>query len=501
VTPEVGSDASEVSEPDPDLLSTAQAGPAAVRGGALRVGGFFIGAAGSAGSAALLFRHLGVVDVGRYVAILSLIAIVGGISDLGLTAVGLREASVRDEADRALLMRDLLGLRITLTVVGILVMLGFSSLAYTSTVVAGVAIAGIALLAQAVQDNYAVILQVNLRLGWVAVLEIARQVLTAAFMAALVIAGARLLAFISATVVAGVAVAVMGGLLVRSQRSLLPSFHWARWRLLLIQVLPYSAAVAASILYFRMAIVLVSLLASAHQLGLFSSSFRIIEVLYVVPGMLASAALPIFARAARDDHLRLGYAAGKVSEVALIVGAWVAVSLGIGAHLVMSVIGGTKFDAAAGVLAIEGIALGASFVGAVWANCMLSLRMNREILLVNVSFMVLSAALISVLVQLDGARGAAIGTAVGEILGALACALVVVRGRPQLRPSLRGLPKVAFAAAVALTPLLVVGMPIVLRLALSTSLYGLILLLTRALPAELKDLIPAGWARRGTVGG
>src|SRR3954447_25568863 len=83
-----------------DLLSSPQAGPAAVRGGGARVVGFFAGALASAASAALLFRHLGVGNPGRYVTILSLVAIVAGFSDLGLTAVGIRESSVRGPAER-----------------------------------------------------------------------------------------------------------------------------------------------------------------------------------------------------------------------------------------------------------------------------------------------------------------------------------------------------------------------------------------------------------------
>ncbi|MEA2355611.1 MAG: hypothetical protein QOD61_1740, partial [Solirubrobacteraceae bacterium] len=72
------------SEPE-DLLSTPAAGPAAVRGGATRVAGFFVSSVLSVFAAAILFRHLGGVGVGRYVTIFSLVAIVGGISDLGLT--------------------------------------------------------------------------------------------------------------------------------------------------------------------------------------------------------------------------------------------------------------------------------------------------------------------------------------------------------------------------------------------------------------------------------
>ena len=65
----------------------------------------------------------------------------------------------------------------------------------------------------------------------------------------------------------------------------------------------------------RVSILIVSALASGKQLGYYSASFRIIEVLAPVPGLLVGAAFPIFARAARDDHARLGYALGRVFEV------------------------------------------------------------------------------------------------------------------------------------------------------------------------------------------
>ena len=80
-----------------DILSTAAAGPAAARGGALRVGGYLIGALLGAAAAALLFRHLGPVETGRYAIALTLVAVISALSDLGLTAVGVREISALGE--------------------------------------------------------------------------------------------------------------------------------------------------------------------------------------------------------------------------------------------------------------------------------------------------------------------------------------------------------------------------------------------------------------------
>src|SRR5215208_5639141 len=50
--------------PANDLLDTAAAGPAAVRGGAVRAVGYIAGVVMSIAGAALLFRHLGVDDGG-----------------------------------------------------------------------------------------------------------------------------------------------------------------------------------------------------------------------------------------------------------------------------------------------------------------------------------------------------------------------------------------------------------------------------------------------------
>lgn len=458
--------------------------------------GFLLGSLASAASAALLFRHLGVNNTGRYVEIVSLVTIVAGFSDLGLTAVGVRETSVRDEDRRAELLRDLLGLRLTLTLGGVVLVAAVATVLYSSTVVAGVAIAGVGLLLQVTQDNYAVLLQVNLRLGWVTVLDVLRQLLTVTLVGLLVLAGARLLAFVAVAIAVGIVCAVLAAHLVRGQRSLRPTFHWDKWRAMIVQILPYSAAVAAAALYFRVAVVLTSLLASAHALGLFSAAFRIIEFLTVIPALLAGAALPIFARAAHEDLDRLGYALGRVCEVALIVGSWIAVSLAVGASLAISIVGGHRFAPAATVLQIMGVALVGTFVSAVGSNGLLSLHRHRDLLVINLGALAFSVVAIGILVSVDGAPGAAIGLAAGELLAAGASGLLLVRGRPELRPSLRIFPLVALAAGVALLPMLATGTPVIARLALSTALYGVVLVLTRALPSELGALLPDSLARR-----
>jgi|HubBroStandDraft_4_1064222.scaffolds.fasta_scaffold07249_4 O-antigen/teichoic acid export membrane protein len=457
----------------------------------MRVSSYLVGALVSTISAALLFRHLGVAETGRYVTALSLVAIVGALSDLGLTAVGVREISTRPESERGPLMRDLLGLRITLTLIGGIAVTAIAWVAYSDVLAAGVALAAVGLLLQAAQDNFAIPLLVGLRLGWVSAIELSRQIMTTAFTVLLVLLGATLVPFLGISIPVGIVALGATVVLVRGTRSLAPTFSWRRWRKFMSAMLPYSAAIAASTLYFRISILLVSALASATQLGYFSASFRVIEVLTLVPGLLAASALPIFSRAARDDHDRLGYALGRVFEVSLIIGAWVAVSIAVGAPLAIAIIGGPSFAAAVPVLAFQGVGLGAMFVGLVWANGLLSLGLYRAILMLSIAALILNAVLVTLLVLADGARGAAIGTAVAEILNGSAQAVVVIRGRPKLRPSLSILPLVALAALAGLIPLVLSPLPTIVRLFLSTALFGLVLVVTRAFPPELLHLIPA----------
>ena len=118
-----------VLEPE-DLLGTPAAGSAAVRGGALRAAAFLVSSAVGVLTAALLFRHLGVADTGKYTLAIVLSAVVTGLTDLGLTAVGIRELTVLHATERALFSRNLLGLRLLLTTVGVIGITIFAFIVY-----------------------------------------------------------------------------------------------------------------------------------------------------------------------------------------------------------------------------------------------------------------------------------------------------------------------------------------------------------------------------------
>lgn len=486
----------DATELERDLLSTPEAGPAAVRGGALRIGGYAAASLLALGSGALLYRHLGVVDSGRYTAAGSLVALVAAASDLGLTAIGLRELAIRAGEERLRMASTLLGLRLLITIAGVLAVTVFALIAYGQTLGAGVALAGVGLVFTVWQSTLAIPLMVDMRLGWTSLLEFLRQLLLSILIVVLVVAGAGLLAFLAAPIPAALAVLAVTAIVFRGQVPMRIKFVPGEWRALVAPVLSYAAAVAAAAIYFRVAILLVSVLSSGTQLGYFGLSFNVMAALFAIPAMLVGVAFPIFSRAARDDHARLAYAIERVFEVSLIVGAWMSLAIALGARFAIEVIGGHKFVPAADVLAIQGISVGATFVGTVWGFGLLSLGRHRAILLFNLSALAAVVVAVSVLASVDGARGAAIGTSAVELANAVIGAWLLAHGRKHLRPSLRVLPKVAIAIAIAAAPaLLDISEPA--RVAISAGLYLLALLALRALPAELLALLPGRLRRAG----
>jgi O-antigen/teichoic acid export membrane protein len=480
---------------DRDLLSTPEAGPAAVRGGALRIGGYTASSLAALGSGALLYRYLGPVKSGHYNAAGNLVALVAAISDLGLTAIGIRELSLLHGEARQRMARTLVGLRLVISCIGVLAVTVFALIAYGSTLGLGVLLAGIGLVFAVWQSTLAVPLMVDMRLGWTSLLEFLRQLLLSILIVVFVLAGTGVLAFLAAPIPASVAVLALTIVLFRGQVPTRVRFDLGEWRALVAPVLSYAAAVAAAALYFRVAILLVSLLSNGYQLGYFSISFNIMAALFSIPALLVTAAFPIFSRAARDDHSRLAYAIERVFEVSLILGAWMSLAIALGAHFAIAVIGGHKFAPAADVLAIQGVAVGATFVGTVWGFGLLSLGRHRAILLFNLFALTAVVVAVAILTPIDGARGAAIGASGVELAGAIVGARLLIHRRPHLRPSLRALPKVALAIAVAAVPALIdISEPA--RVALSAVLYILALVILRALPAELIDLLPANRLRR-----
>jgi O-antigen/teichoic acid export membrane protein len=477
-----------------DTLASPTAGGAAIRGGALRVTGYFFGVLLSVLSAAVLFRYLGPDDAGKYVTILAIVAIVGSMFDGGLHSLAIREASVRRGTDRSAVIDDLLGMRVVMGAVAILLAAGLAAiLGYGPSLVLGSALASLGLVLWSTHLILAAPLVAGLRLGWVTAIDLFRNAGAVVLTLAGVAAGLGLIAFLAVPIPVAAVAVVWTAVLVRTQISLRPSFRLDAWRVLLRDVVPYALATAAGLLYFRVAVVLLSLIASAHETGLYSAAFRTVEVLLIVPQLAVSTVLPIFAHAANKDRDRLAYGVDRTFRTAAVFGGGLAVVLALGAPFAIAVVAGPDFSGAADMLRIQAVGLGIALVTAVFTYALLSLRMHRELLYANLAALAVSVVLTLALGSAWGGVGAATATAIAELCLAGSAVWLLVRAHPALRPQWSFLFRILIAGLAA-AALALIPAPSVLLAAAGAVVYTALALALHAVPEEL--LVELGRVRQ-----
>ena len=368
--------------------------------------------------------------------------------------------------------------------------LGFGVAAgYEPALLLGTLLAGAGMFLQVVQTLLAAPLQGQLRFGWVTALELVRQAALVVFLLGLVLADAGIVPLLAAQIPAGIAVLGLTVPVVRRTMPLRPRFERSVWWPLIKDTLPYTLSIAVNILYFRVAIIAMSVGSSGEQTGYFGASFRITEVLIGIPPVIVAAAFPILARAASNDPERFAYATRRVVEVALIAGVWITICVEVLSQLAIDVIAGPGFAEAVPVLRIQAPAIIATFLAVAATYPLLSLRGHREILAANAAALLVSGVLLAVLIGPHGARGAAVATLAAEATLAIVTLVLLIRARPGLGLSLWTFAAVGLAAAGALAAALLPGLPDLVGVVVATLVFFAALRLFGRFPSDLVDAV------------
>jgi O-antigen/teichoic acid export membrane protein len=322
----------------------------------------------------------------------------------------------------------------------------------------------------------------------VTTLDLLRQLLTVIAIAALVAVGAGLVHFLAISIPVGFAVAVATVLTMRRRGMVRPSLDRSEWVYLTREALPVAIASAIGSFFYRSAIIVMSLLATAEETGYFSASFRITEAIIMVPGLLVAAAFPIAARAAYDDHERLAHTLQGLFEMGVILGAWTALGVVLGAGPAIDLVGGSDFEPAKPVLRVQGSALVFSYLVAVWATGLWALREQRALAWANLIGVGTAVGLTAALIPLWGALGAAIAMTIAEGLLAAMYGFILMRHRAHLRPSLTVVPK-AIAAAVVALALWFTPLPDLINVLLATFVFYGLLFALRGIPVDFMNAL------------
>ncbi len=487
-----------MNQAEPDVLRSAGAGKKVIHGSALRLGANLASLVFALATATLLLRHLGVEESGRYVTVMSLAGIALAIVDQGLNVSASKDLTMTPREERRTLLANVVGQRIVVAAFAWVILVAFALVAgYPREMVVGTALAGAGIMLVAIGNSMLVPLTVDLRNAGIAVVEMLRAFVVLVGVLVLVLAGAKLDAFLAIQVLVGLAVLAMVPLLVGRAGVVRPRFDRLRQRALLQTALPIAAALVLGQVYFRLVIVLMSLISTPKEVGYFGGSLRAMEALIALPILVASVALPVMATAAGEGNLkRLKYTIEGLSEGAVIAGMLIILVTIRAADPVMRVIGGKEFEPAGNVLRIQVVALLFIALYQIWTVALVALGRQRQLIFTNAVGLLAVGLFAGILVPPLGAKGGAIASVSADIVlaGLIYWRLHVSTGRVTVKTSFLLRVAIASLASGAVLLLPIGDIPAATLAAIVFLGVGFAV---GMVPKELRDVLgPKGLARR-----
>jgi O-antigen/teichoic acid export membrane protein len=382
----------------------------------------------------ILTRFLGPELFGDYALVITLNAFLLSVTDLGIQTIATRDASQAPEkmgplASQAVILRTL-G---TIVLAGISVAI-LSLTGYPDPVKLGFAILALTVLVNALQTGFAVILQSTLKLYLLSLSEVIGRLVSTGLTFGIIVTAIQLAAshvvalqeIFWALVVGSLISLSVSAVLVR-QRSLLRSgFHGAlAWRMLR-DALPLGAVTVASLILYRADTVLLSVLRTAHDVGIYNLSYRFLDLLLAVPGLFMASVFPLLSAHAGDPA-----SFRRIWQKALDALALGGVPLAFGTLLtaphLIHFLGGDQFAASVEPLQILSFVVLLSYLDYAFPHALIIANRQRSILIILVIGVALNVGLNLVFIPKGSYIAAATVSVVSELVNVLLAYALAVR--------------------------------------------------------------------------
>lgn len=278
----------------------------------------------------------------------------------------------------------------------------------------------VSLLATVAHTSAAAALRGMGRIAPEAVNEVVSRVVVLSAGALVVVGGGGLVAVVAVYAAADLGSAVYLGWSARRSLSAERTADAARFRIR--RAGPLGLASMIGLVYYRIDVWLLALLATATAVAQYSVSYRLLDGLIIPAGAMAMVLIGNTANLAHGDAVRRSdQMAGLLSLILLP-----AVALLVAApSTVLRVAFGPEYVDGASILRILALAVIPSAAALAWAP-LVALR-SRGLLVVTTASLVLNLGLNLALIPAIGARGAAIATVVGQCLQAVAFRVLLRR--------------------------------------------------------------------------
>jgi len=374
-----------------------------------------------------LIRYLGPDRYGGFVLVVTVAAIGGLVSDLGLNKLAVREIA-RDPASEGDVLGSVLAARLGMGVAAVALTLTFLAVLGTSTeIIAAAAVVSLLYFTEAAM-SVVIVFHVRIQQQYEAFVRVVVEAAETTLVLVLIAHQATLVQLVAAQVVAatlGVGVALV---LARRRLGYLPRLRRGGVSGLFREALPVGVALLLAAVYLKIPSVLLVRLRDSGEAGLYGAAYQPVEYLLLSAAVVINVLLPLLSESHHTSPARFGQIYRGGSEAMLAGTIPIAVVLFVGGPVFVRTVFGAQFAGSATPLRLLGLAL-VPMVLSFWLSIvLLSGGQQRITLAYDLSAFVVTILLCFVLIPPYGAAGASL-VILASSLFVVGCALAATRSR------------------------------------------------------------------------
>jgi O-antigen/teichoic acid export membrane protein len=434
-------------------------------------------------SIGFITRYLGRDGFGDYATVLAFFSFFGSLADLGLYSIATREIS-RVGSDEKKIMGNVFSLRLfsSLTVFAFSPLVFF--LPYSRDLKIGIMIAAASFVFSASYSVLNGIFQKYLVMDRVAITELAGKVIQLSIIILAVRMNWGFSAIISSLLVYMIFNFTVILILSRKYIRFKIEIDFAYWKKFLKESLPMGIAVIITFLYFKTDTIMLSMMQSSSEVGIYNAAYKVIENITFFPAMLIGLIFPLTSRYIFTDREKFRSISDKTFKVLLVLIIPIVTGALFLADGIIRLIGGGGFAESADVLRIIIFSLAFIFFGSFFNNVLLAGNLQKKLMMALGLCAIFNISLNLYLIPRYSYLGASYTSVITEMLVA-SFGFYLARKHLKYTPQVNNLGKMIISGlAMAFFLYLFRGYNLFLIAPASVAFYFILLYLTKTVSQE-----------------
>jgi len=251
----------------------------------------------------MITNYLGAKGYGEYSVTFDFLTFFTIVADMGLYTIGVREMA-KDSEKTEMIMGNILTIRTiaSIIMIGVGCIAAFYIPSYQGThIPIAICIAGTAMLFNILTSTISAVLQVNLKMQYNSFASVVGKVITVGYMVFIIYA-------INPGTTEGLYQMVWGGVAGNGAMLLVTYYYsskltkiryrldWVFWKDVIVKALPYGFALILNNAYFRIGAVLLSIIKTPTEAGIYGVPMDILEAVGIIPLYFMNSVLPVLTR-------------------------------------------------------------------------------------------------------------------------------------------------------------------------------------------------------------